>query len=68
MVNTSSDDPETMVDDEPTMLLSKARRCERICHGHKLRHLPHCHKPWSLRDDHKLQKLIPSVGWSYWGM
>ena len=48
--------------------LSKARRCASIPHGHNLRRLPHGHKSRSLPHDHKLRRLIPSVGWSFWGL
>jgi len=47
--------------------LSKSRRWPSIPHSYNLRCLPHCHKPWSLAHDHTLQRLIPTVGWRFWG-
>jgi hypothetical protein len=68
MVNTSADDVDAVVDDEPTVLLGEGRRCGSIPHGHNLRRLPHRHKPRSLPHDHEVRRLIPSVGWSFWGL
>jgi len=48
--------------------LSKPGRCASIPHGHNLQRLPHGHKPRSLSHDHELWRLIPSVGWSSWGL
>jgi len=44
-----------------------ARRCPSIPHYHILQPWPHGYTPQSLTHDAKLQRLIPSMGWSIWG-
>jgi hypothetical protein len=68
MVNTSADDADTMVNDEPTVLPAQGQEMRSIPHGHNLRPLTHGHQPWSLSHDHEFWRLIPSVGWSFWGL
>ena len=57
--------------------LRKATKCVSIPHGHNLRQLPNGHnlrqlpnghKSQRLPDDQELRRLIPSVGWSFWGL
>ena len=68
MVNTSADDGDTMVDDEPTVLPEQGQQMRK-------------HTPWpqppvpaprphtrSLPHNHKLRKVILSVGWRFWGL
>ena len=68
MVNTPADDVDTIVDNQPTCYLSKAKRCASIPHGHKLWPLPHGHNHRCLTHDHKPRWLNPSMGWSFLGL
>jgi hypothetical protein len=69
MVNTSADDVDTIVGNQPIMLPEQgAWRCTSIPYGHNIQCLPHHHKHRSLAHEHKLQRVIPSVGRSIWRM
>ena len=59
MVNTSADETDTMVDNQPTMLPDQGQEM----HEHIPR--PQTQEP---RTQHTLRSLIPAVGWSFWGL
>ena len=68
MVNTSADDVDTIIDDQPIVLPEQGQEMREHTPGHNLRHPPHGHKPRSLTHDHELRRLIPTVGCSIRGL
>jgi hypothetical protein len=65
MVNTSADDADTMVEDQPTVVPEQGQEMREHPTRPQPRRPPHGLKHCSLAHDHELRRLILSVGWSF---
>jgi len=62
------DHVDATVHNQPSCYLSTVRKCVSIPQGKQPQTPTHDHKPRSLAHDHELWRLIPPVGWSFWGL
>jgi len=69
MENTTAEDADTMVHDQPTVLAEQAQAMrEYIPQPEPSGPWPKTTIPRSLPHHHELCRLIPSVGWRFWGL
>jgi hypothetical protein len=67
MVNTSPDDANTKVDNEPTVLPEQGQDMRHHAPRPQPPEPAAGHKPQSIPHNHELPRLIPSVCWRFWG-